>query len=196
MFAFTSIAGKIDSFIDDGKGPYVFRLSEQNHHIIGSLLPPEGKSPRFAQLYMYDSENVVANRMAAFSTIDGSRNLDSKIVEKLVRVFDTNNEIVKMFRLRLLECRASDGRLNNMPNADEVAGLIPGSDLSNPRDIIVDDRAVGLKRISTLHPSFMAMQYPVLFPYELFIQLNTSSKDSTCAYLDMAFSTRQMSYSS
>ncbi|KAK3029644.1 hypothetical protein RJ639_037961 [Escallonia herrerae] len=52
-----------------------------------------------------------------------------------------------------------------MPNADEVAGLKPGSDPSNPRDIIVDDRTVGLKRISALHPSFTAMQYPVLFPY-------------------------------
>ncbi|KAK3014461.1 hypothetical protein RJ639_008181 [Escallonia herrerae] len=135
------------------------RLSGQNHHRIGSLLPLERKSPKFAQLYMYDSKNVVANRMAAFSTIDGSSNLDSKIVEKLVRVFDTNNEIVKMFRparkwfkqadyehvhLRLLECRASDGRLNNMPNVDEVAGLIPGSNPLNPRDIIVDDRTVGL----------------------------------------------------
>ncbi|KAK3011192.1 hypothetical protein RJ639_011554 [Escallonia herrerae] len=43
------------------------------------------------------------------------------------------------------KCRASDGRLNNMRNADEVARLIPGSDPSNPRDIIVDDRTVGLK---------------------------------------------------
>ncbi|KAK3000416.1 hypothetical protein RJ639_022539 [Escallonia herrerae] len=69
-------------------------------------------------------------------------------------------------RLRLFACRASDGRLNNMPNADEVARLIPSSDPSNPRDIIVDDRTVGLKRIIALYPSFMAMQYPVLFPYD------------------------------
>ena len=33
------------------------------------------------------------------------------------------------------------------------------------RDIIVQDRDHGLRRISEIHPAFMAMQYPLLFPY-------------------------------
>ncbi|KAK3020455.1 hypothetical protein RJ639_047579, partial [Escallonia herrerae] len=63
----------------------------QNHHRIGSLLPPEGQLPKFAQLY--DSQNEVANRMSVFSKVDGSSPLDNNIVEKLVHIFDINNEI-------------------------------------------------------------------------------------------------------
>ncbi|KAI9071566.1 hypothetical protein K1719_046461 [Acacia pycnantha] len=41
MFSFTSMGGKIDHSINSkGGGPYSFVLSGQNHHLIGSLLPP------------------------------------------------------------------------------------------------------------------------------------------------------------
>ncbi|GJZ79550.1 helicase [Tanacetum coccineum] len=33
------------------------------------------------------------------------------------------------------------------------------------RDIVVDNKDEGPKRISELHPSYMALQYPLLFPY-------------------------------
>ncbi|XP_020254383.1 uncharacterized protein LOC109831471 [Asparagus officinalis] len=47
------------------------------------------------------------------------------------------------------------------------AGLIVGNidETIAVRDIIVYDRKMGLSRISDLHPSLMAMQYPLLFPY-------------------------------
>ncbi|KAK9903793.1 hypothetical protein M0R45_000903 [Rubus argutus] len=47
MFAFTSIGAKIDQSINDGSGPYVFNISGQVHHLMGSLLPPEHESPKF-----------------------------------------------------------------------------------------------------------------------------------------------------
>jgi len=62
MFSFTSMGGKIDKSINKGKGPNIFRLSGQNYHLIGSLLPEEGSTPKFAQLYIYDTENEVSNR--------------------------------------------------------------------------------------------------------------------------------------
>ena len=65
MFSFTSMGGRIDKSINTGSGPHVFRLNGQNHHRIGSLLPPEGHSPRFAQLYVYDTVNEVSNRIQA-----------------------------------------------------------------------------------------------------------------------------------
>ncbi|KAF9608742.1 hypothetical protein IFM89_010874 [Coptis chinensis] len=39
IFAFTSMGGKIDYAINNGGGPYVFRIHGQNYHKIGSLLP-------------------------------------------------------------------------------------------------------------------------------------------------------------
>lgn len=65
MFSFTSMGGKIDSSINRGRGPYVFRLQGQNCHTIGSLLPTLGSIPRFSQLYIYDTDNGVSNRKNA-----------------------------------------------------------------------------------------------------------------------------------
>jgi hypothetical protein len=62
MFSFTSMGGKVDSSVNKGKGPFVFRLKGQNYHSIGSLLPLEGQKPKFSQLYIYDTENEVENR--------------------------------------------------------------------------------------------------------------------------------------
>lgn len=66
MFAFTSMGGKVDDSINRrGRGPYVFRLHGQTYHSIGSLLPEPGAPPKFAQLYIYDTENETENRLNA-----------------------------------------------------------------------------------------------------------------------------------
>ncbi|KAK1561203.1 hypothetical protein Q3G72_035465 [Acer saccharum] len=69
--------------------------------------------------------------------------------------------------MRLLVERLQPGGVYNLPNASEVAALIVGdlNDTNSNRDVIVDDKSFGLRRISELHPSFMAMQYPLLFQY-------------------------------
>ncbi|GJT77618.1 DNA helicase [Tanacetum coccineum] len=57
MFAMTSFGAKIDESINAGRGPYVFKVSGQIYHWIGSLCPPVGEAPRFLQLYIYDTDN-------------------------------------------------------------------------------------------------------------------------------------------
>jgi hypothetical protein len=54
-----------------------------------------------------------------------------------------------------------------MPSASEIAALIvkDPAEGSNRRDIILEYKDMRPKRISELHPKFMAMQYPLLFPY-------------------------------
>lgn len=66
MFSFTSIGGKVDSSMNNGGGPPQFILSGQNFHRIGSLLPDNGSSPKFAQLYIYDTQNELENRTGHF----------------------------------------------------------------------------------------------------------------------------------
>ena len=66
MFSFTSMGGKVDSSINKGNAPYIFRLRGQNYHSIGSLLPTNGCQPRFSQLYIYDTENETSNRQKCF----------------------------------------------------------------------------------------------------------------------------------
>ncbi|XVF80283.1 hypothetical protein PTKIN_Ptkin15bG0058200 [Pterospermum kingtungense] len=180
MFQFTSIGGKIDNEINRRPGPYVFRLCGQNHHKIGSLLPVDGETPKFSQLYIYDTANELANRMRPFSTSPGATKPDEDVVKQLMKMFDETNIIVRAFRiardrfgdtdyvpvrLRLIGHRSERQYSDAM--SDEVAGLIVGDvdNLINNRDIIVDHKSLGLQRISDLHPAFMAMQYPILFPY-------------------------------
>lgn len=59
MFSFTSMDGKVDHSFNSGRGPYCFRLHGQNYHTLGSLLPVNGQSPKFSQLYIVDTENEV-----------------------------------------------------------------------------------------------------------------------------------------
>lgn len=64
MFAFTSMGGKIDKSMNNGGGPPVFVINGENYHQIGSLLPLPDNEPKFAQLYIHDTENEVSNRMS------------------------------------------------------------------------------------------------------------------------------------
>ncbi|KAK1360978.1 hypothetical protein POM88_045452 [Heracleum sosnowskyi] len=63
IFAFCSFGGNVDHSVNTGKGPYVFRVSGRTYHSLGSLVPPDGLSPKFAQLYMYDSQEALTHRV-------------------------------------------------------------------------------------------------------------------------------------
>ncbi|KAF8230969.1 hypothetical protein L208DRAFT_1472843 [Tricholoma matsutake] len=67
----TSISRKINETINngeeavnDGVVPYVFKLHGELSHKSGSLLPPEGQSPVYAQLYIYDPADAANFHMA------------------------------------------------------------------------------------------------------------------------------------
>ncbi|XP_021995336.1 uncharacterized protein LOC110892485 [Helianthus annuus] len=187
MFSFTSMGGKVDNKINRGNAPYVYRLSGQNYHSMGSLLPEDGDEPKFSQLYIYDTENEVENRKNLFSGSNSSSSsnsdvLDREIINHLKSMLDSDNAYVKSYRmvrdcfkenthvqikLRLIGKRDKDGRTFNLPTAPEVAALIVG-DIDKDfekRDIIVETKTGRLKRISELHASYLPLQYPLLFPY-------------------------------
>lgn len=63
MFAFTSMGVEIDLSLNNGSSPPIFRLHGQNYPLIGSLLPTGNATPKFAQLYIYDTENEITNMM-------------------------------------------------------------------------------------------------------------------------------------
>ncbi|KAL4554934.1 hypothetical protein LXL04_037543 [Taraxacum kok-saghyz] len=64
MFSMTSFGARVDDIVNIGRGPYTFKISGQISHWIGSLCPPPSENPRFLQLYIYDTENEVANRLS------------------------------------------------------------------------------------------------------------------------------------
>ncbi|KAF7813324.1 uncharacterized protein G2W53_034300 [Senna tora] len=182
MFAFTFMGGKIDHTVNNGKGPYVFRLHGQNMHLLGSLLPCPGERPKFSQLYIYDTDNEVSNRLHNASSSRSEYQFDATLIIQITQMLDSCNPLVMQFRtvkerckssnannlrLRLIRKRHSDARTYNLPTAYEVAALIVG-DFSldrGERDIIVENRSGLLQRIDELHPLYLPMQYPLLFPY-------------------------------
>uniref|UniRef100_A0A453C8N7 Helitron helicase-like domain-containing protein n=2 Tax=Aegilops tauschii subsp. strangulata TaxID=200361 RepID=A0A453C8N7_AEGTS len=184
MFAFTSMGGKVDYEINkQTPGPYVFRLNGQNYHQIGTLLPKDDvMKPKFAQLHIHDTENEVRNRITASTSMESKTKPDENIVIGLLEMLDEHNVLVKSFRmardrfenrdikdvrLRLINKRSKDGRQYNLPSASEVAALIIGEQdgENNEFDIITETKDRMLQRILELHPSYMSMQYPLLFPY-------------------------------
>ncbi|XP_070052773.1 uncharacterized protein [Nicotiana tomentosiformis] len=182
IFAFTSMGGKVDFSVNKTKGPRTFRLSGQNYHQIGSLLPPERSSPKFAQLYIYDIENEVENRIHAISRGEMNNQLHTEIVNELKQMLDDNNILAKSFRmvrdqfqtdrtsnvrLRLIGKRGSDGRRYNLPTVSEVAALIVGDfeQTRSDRDIIVESQSGQLQRVNELNAAYLGLQYPLLFPY-------------------------------
>ncbi|GKF45829.1 hypothetical protein Tco_0135631, partial [Tanacetum coccineum] len=68
----------------------------QLYHWLGSLCPAEGDPPRFLQLYVYDTENEVDNRMAHFGGDNSGLRRD--IVEGLIELLDNHNALVQLFR--------------------------------------------------------------------------------------------------
>ncbi|KAL4579451.1 hypothetical protein LXL04_015599 [Taraxacum kok-saghyz] len=77
-----------------------------------------------------------------------------------------------------------DGRVTNLPAVSEIAALVPrDANETNNRDVLIEERGTGnIKRISELHPKYMALQYPLLFPYGedgygLHIPINTATTD-------------------
>ncbi|KAL2992795.1 hypothetical protein AAZX31_10G068400 [Glycine max] len=178
MFAFTSAEIKLDKTINNSKGPPTIRIQGQPCHRIGSLLPMPGKKPKFAQLYIFDTENEVQNRINVMSQYSG---IQSHIVSALSHMLDQHNSHAKSFRmardrlagdqpnnikLQLIAARGKDGRAYNMPNVPEIVALIIGDfHPGSKRYIIVETQNGELQRIHELHPSYLPLQYPLLFPY-------------------------------
>jgi hypothetical protein len=101
-------------------------------------------------------------------------------------MFDIHNPIVKLFRTARERLRSSGdedssdhfsiriygvpdahGDIYSAPVASEVVGLVDGdigiTDVG--RDLIIEDHASNLQQISEDYCKFMAMQYPLLFPF-------------------------------
>ncbi|GJQ94136.1 hypothetical protein Tco_0005275 [Tanacetum coccineum] len=116
------------------------------------------------------------------STSSSNNELDYQLTTDIRDMLDSNNPLVSKFRmagerirssddpnlkLRLIGTRARDGRDHNLPTASEVAALIVGDfdSTKDKRDIILHRQNGNVKRISELHVLYLALQYPLFFPY-------------------------------
>ncbi|GKC39962.1 hypothetical protein Tco_1052346 [Tanacetum coccineum] len=148
---------------------------------MGSLLPVEGVPPMYAQLYFFDTRNEIRNRMSAFMSKETPETVNQNIVSILIQMLEQTSAMAKSFRMAKEWCHSNSDvnfglwllsertttRQYNAPTVSEVAALII-NDFGNGlpiRDIVVNKNNTGPQRISKLHPSYMALQYRLLFLY-------------------------------
>ncbi|XP_074323776.1 uncharacterized protein LOC141660687 [Apium graveolens] len=178
-FAMSSTGRKIDHSINRGGAPYCFKVQGVNYHNIGSLVPTDDNTPKFCQLYIYDIEDEINNRINAVNS--GRDAVNEEIVQSLLHMLDEHNRLVKgfciarervsqnavdEFKLVLISSSSASGRPNHIAPSNEVAGLIVTSPYAKGcRDIVIDSRVDGLQRIFETDPRFMQLQYPLLFPH-------------------------------
>ena len=192
LFAFTSMGANIDRTINNSRGPNIFKISGQVSHRMGSLVPKikdsprfngERESPKYLELYIYDTTNEVKNRINAVNPDnDTNANLDEAIVTGLVAMLNACNPLVQTLRMaserikgnedehvsiRLVAPSDGDGPQYSLPTTSQLAALVVGDFTleASCRDIIIDSKQEGLKQICSLHPAFMSLQYPLLFPF-------------------------------
>ncbi|CAG8640302.1 2430_t:CDS:2, partial [Diversispora eburnea] len=175
-FTFTSMGVKIDQQMINTSGIYTFRIHGEIYHRIGTLLPDPNANPQFAQIYIYDTNNEIQNRMNIIP------DLDPIILAELQQMLHQVNPYVKIFhqardifkndpmidlRMVITNNRTKDPRHYNVPSAAEVA-IIMAEDgqETNPmkRDIILQSHKGGFQRISEIHNLYMPLHYVLMFP--------------------------------
>lgn len=190
----------------DPNSPYIaytIQIQGQLYHRAGSLLPFADGDHQFLQIYFIGNETTELDQRCAIGS-----NTRRDIVLELQRFLHQNNELVKLFKVAL-ERMPSDNhkiviradktpvgqhaRQFNAPTIDEVAIVIAGQQFQS-RDIVLHRRSEQLDRVSELHRSYDALQYPLLFwkgddGYHINMKLTdpaTGNKNYTCStFLDL-----------
>ena len=175
------ITGKMYQFPESSYGPPIFKMSGQMYHLMGPVLPELGEQPKFSQLYVYDRDHEVGNRM---QTQKGqlSQNLMSKLQESLrksnfyVQQFEHAADVMQANPTQELKlCFKSKGNMNvkkkhNLPEVTDVGILAPG-DMAENRAIVLYCRQSqhpkqnATTRINQLHEMYDPTAYVLLFPY-------------------------------
>ena len=175
--AFTSLGVKENRLVNR-RGGWVFRISGELCHLIGSLRPDEDKPPKYAQLYVYDSRLALQQRMSR------NENLQEGIMTSLQTMLQVHhrysNEFLHAYEVLRSSPDAPDvevrlrvmpgqSRPYDVPSSDEVAVILPGDGTApDRRDIRLHYRSSvngELARIDDGHPAYSPLHYVLLFPF-------------------------------
>ncbi|XP_052740613.1 uncharacterized protein LOC128198563 [Bicyclus anynana] len=149
----------------------MLQIQGQIYHQAGSLLPYPDADHQFLQIYFIGDENRELDQRCAIVS-----NTRREIIRELQRFFHQHNALVQLFKIALdrmptdnhkIVIRADrtpfgeHARRFNAPTIDEVAIVILGDQFQS-RDIVLHRRNEQLQRVSELHRSYDALQYPIL----------------------------------
>ncbi|KAL4563839.1 hypothetical protein LXL04_027887 [Taraxacum kok-saghyz] len=169
-FSFASMGVSLDQFLANNRdGVYTFRVCGGIYHRIDQLVPRDGR-PRYLQLYFYDSENEMLNRLEW-------PNLDREIVQILTRVLASNPYVATFrtladlgpldnYRVTLNASLELDQRVYNRPTTSEVAGIwVEGNNniTAYKRSIVVYGRSERPQTIQQYWSCYDPLCYPLFY---------------------------------
>jgi hypothetical protein len=194
VISFTSLGVHVDeSLVATSRGIYTFRAQGAIYHKIGGFHPNQGSRPRYLQLYIYDTDHELQNRMRENSI------LNQAVVYKLQKLLHQCNPFVIMFRQLALEPNIEECRLlikerpsnqpqYNLPSASQVAAIVIGGGdedtIERGRDINVINCDGKLTKVQETMGYYDPLQYPILLPFRTYgwdIETKTNvGKNVTC----------------
>ncbi|KAG7980703.1 hypothetical protein I3843_05G196400 [Carya illinoinensis] len=172
-FAFTSFGVIFDKELcSRNRGIYTFRVQGQMYHYIEDLVPEDGH-PSYLQLYFFDTEHELENRIHDAERLDPSiiaRLMDILEVNPYCRFFRTLSNISSLenHTIRIRSDIDLDQRVYNAPSVSQVAAIWTETDNCTEqkgRDIIVFNKAGGSHIVQYYFGCYDSLQYPLLFPF-------------------------------
>jgi hypothetical protein len=140
------------------------------------LLPEENKEPRFAQIYIFDTDYQIDRRNAIFP------DLDSEVLMLMQDVLQESNPFVIQFMAHnesmvrsaatqtfalIIGEERQPNRQYDRPTNSEVAVLMlgDGDDVNGLRSSIILKRGGGLQFVSQLDPRYDPLHFVLLFVF-------------------------------
>ncbi|KAI5438928.1 hypothetical protein KIW84_024596 [Lathyrus oleraceus] len=179
--------------IATGRGIYTFRAQGTIYHKIGGFHLNQDSRPRYLQLYIYDTDNELQNKMRENPI------LNQAVVYKLQKLLHQCNLFVIVFRQHALEPNIEECRLlikerssnqpqYSLPSASQVAAIVIGDGdedtIERGRDINVINCDGKLTKVQETMGYYDPLQYPILLPFGTYgwdIETKTNvGKNVTC----------------
>jgi hypothetical protein len=136
-----------------GAGPYVFKVQGSLYHETGSLMGGQGIAPKYAQLYIHDSQKALDFRMNHGANAGLHRGTMQALQNMLYHLnpaaqlykqaFDLTRNMPadRQCRIALCFCDETDRRCYNLPSdsANKIAVILPGvgNQPTAARDIVL-----------------------------------------------------------
>ena len=176
-----NITGEKTNF-GNSRGPPIFKISGSMFHLTPNVLPDPGQTPKFSQIYIYDSKQQVEERMKHCKT---PKSINKKLLEELQGMLFKCNFYVKQYQaaadvfasnptedLRLvIKSKGSKEAQKKtfMPDVSDVVVIAPG-DQTEPRDVVLYKSKAAhpngndTVRIDELHKSYDPTAYVLILP--------------------------------
>ena len=172
--AFTSVGREMDYTVNDGRGPWVFRMHGELIHRIGSLFPQQNATPIpcYAQLYLYDPQTAL-DLCISYRWNTGLHRDVMVILQDVLYRHHPGTELYKHAKELMAgipegqDCELSihfdaacNNRHYNEPDAAsmEISVIIPDKSFQakKSQDIIIHlrDSPQAIKHISDCHPFY------------------------------------------